>query len=158
MAVHIYTSPTAPFLKFRSPLDRTKIEFQHGKFETENDELAAAIDKLLEKPSFSSLVHKIDFAASEAAVHQDQARRAAVKGPTTSATNKEMAAKILQERDMQLRARGVNVDELAARQNALQAEGDFMITTAAEPADVKQALGALKLKSAEPADNGNKKK
>lgn len=123
MAKHVYVARRATGLNFvvimedaKGKETRRRVRFEKKQFQTDDDDLAAAIDATLD--AYSNIArecYKTDKAAAEALARQHAAlnQGGAVKGGVTAEAARSVMSTALHERDVQLRSQNADREAFA---------------------------------------------
>lgn len=122
MATHNYIAERAKGFRTRVTVGKgddavdTLVQFVAGQYKTEDDDIAAAIDKAIAENKISRFCRKVDRAAAErvaADYIQKQKRMGAVQGQLSALSAKNAMNSELLKRDESLEAQNVDVEKLS---------------------------------------------
>lgn len=154
MAKHVYVAKHASGLNFTVVLKeedsdkevRQHVRFTNGQFQTDDDKLATAIDKLLEtNQAIRIRCQKADKAAAEQMALQHKARLAttgAHKGGVTADAIKQSMNTHMQDREAQLQAEGADRQQFADEESLVLSED---ANDTGEAAEIPKAKLGLKI-------------
>ena len=153
---HIYVSNNAPHLPLRlrdafvnkltgeTTAEEINIKFVNGSFQTDNDEVAGLLDKLIEtRSNISALVRKVDREAAlrvvKAHIAEHNERNAMEKGPTTATSNVALRAmQGLLPGTERLAAAGLDEEAVRSVARDLAADHLTLTTKGTEPMTAEQ--------------------
>ncbi len=119
MSTHVYIAEQSKGLNFTVEVEdeKVRVRFVDGQFKTDDGKLAKAIDRLRKKnPGIKRRCRKADIEAAEKMAREHRqmlARTGAMKGGITADAIKRSMSTALEERDIELRSKNIDVDEFA---------------------------------------------